>query len=381
MKKLVILLLAFVVYKNIIAQNVAINNDGSSADVSAALDIKSTDKGMLVPRMTTAQRTIIASPATGLLVFDNTVGSFWFYNGSGWTELTGGGGASVWAANGTNIYNTNTGNVGIGLNNPTYKLHISRPNPNIGFFDVAKNHFSGTVYGDSTDLIVNAYSKSILGSNTSGNLLLQLSSSGVGGIVAGNVGIGTNTPFEKLSLNGTLGLYNGSTRYGILSNSNGDLSINAKLGFLSPPIPAENLILQYTSTFGITSGKIGIGTNDPQAKLHIASNVMIGSGIPATGYALSVNGKIISQELKVQLNANWPDYVFQQHYQLIPLHDLKKFIAVNKHLPNIPPASEIEKNGLDVGDMQRRIIEKIEELTLYIFQLEEKIKILESKYK
>jgi trimeric autotransporter adhesin len=72
------------------AQSVAINTDGSLADASALLDVKSSSKGMLVPRMTTAQRTVIASPATSLLVFDTTTGTFWFYNGAVWVELTNG---------------------------------------------------------------------------------------------------------------------------------------------------------------------------------------------------------------------------------------------------------------------------------------------------
>ena len=67
---------------------VAINDDGANPDASAILDIKSTDKGMLIPRMTTAQRTAISSPATGLLVFDNETNSFWFYDGSTWGNLT-----------------------------------------------------------------------------------------------------------------------------------------------------------------------------------------------------------------------------------------------------------------------------------------------------
>ena len=73
------------------AQAVSINTDGSSPAASAILDVKSTDKGVLVPRMTSAQRTAIAAPATGLLVFDTTTGGFWFYNGTVWTNLSGGG--------------------------------------------------------------------------------------------------------------------------------------------------------------------------------------------------------------------------------------------------------------------------------------------------
>ncbi|MCP4440042.1 MAG: hypothetical protein GY810_13940 [Aureispira sp.] len=71
-------------------QGVGINTDNSNPDASAILDVKSIEKGILIPRMTTVQRTAILSPATGLLVFDNTSNSFWFYNGTTWTELGGG---------------------------------------------------------------------------------------------------------------------------------------------------------------------------------------------------------------------------------------------------------------------------------------------------
>ncbi|MCB0518445.1 MAG: tail fiber domain-containing protein [Lewinellaceae bacterium] len=71
-----------------IQQPLSVNSDGASPAASAILDVQATDKGMLVPRMTTAQRTAIASPATGLLVFDNSTGGFWFYNGTAWVELS-----------------------------------------------------------------------------------------------------------------------------------------------------------------------------------------------------------------------------------------------------------------------------------------------------
>ncbi|MBK9336155.1 MAG: hypothetical protein IPM98_06045 [Lewinellaceae bacterium] len=69
------------------AQAISINTDGSNPDPSAILDVKSSDKGVLVPRMSTAQRTGIGAPAAGLLVFDTGTGSFWLYNGAAWTNL------------------------------------------------------------------------------------------------------------------------------------------------------------------------------------------------------------------------------------------------------------------------------------------------------
>ncbi len=74
-------------------QNVSINNTGSMPDASAMLDVSATDKGILIPRMSSDERTAIANPAKGLLVFDNTFSQFWFYNGAEWLALTGGGAA------------------------------------------------------------------------------------------------------------------------------------------------------------------------------------------------------------------------------------------------------------------------------------------------
>lgn len=104
MKKLYLLslFLGLLLLSNIINAQVAINNDNSNPDPSAMLDVKSTDKGMLVPRMTTAQRTTISSPANGLLVFDSTTGSFWFYNSGAWQDLTGQN-PNPWIPSGNNI--------------------------------------------------------------------------------------------------------------------------------------------------------------------------------------------------------------------------------------------------------------------------------------
>ncbi len=78
---------------------------------------------------------------------------------------------------------------------------------------------------------------------------------------------------------------------------------------------------------------------------------------------------------------NIPDYVFQPEYKLMPIDELKTYVKVNSHLPNIPSAKEIEsKDGeVDLGEMNRLLLEKTEELTLYIFQLEERLKSLEEK--
>ncbi len=101
---------------------------------------------------------------------------------------------------------------------------------------------------------------------------------------------------------------------------------------------------------------------------------------PATGYALSVNGKIMCEELRVQLSETWPDYVFADNYKLKTIEELEEYIQQNKHLPGIPAAANIEKEGIAIGNMQKRMMEKIEELTLYIIQLQKEIEFLKTKY-
>ncbi|TSE06689.1 hypothetical protein [Aquimarina algiphila] len=108
----------------------------------------------------------------------------------------------------------------------------------------------------------------------------------------------------------------------------------------------------------ITDSKIGIG--------------MQASAIPV-GYKLAVAGKIISEEVKVELQSTWPDYVFKDNYDLPTLRQVENHIQEKGHLINVPSAEEIEKNGVYLGEMNARLLEKIEELTLYTIAQEKKI--------
>jgi hypothetical protein len=106
--------------------------------------------------------------------------------------------------------------------------------------------------------------------------------------------------------------------------------------------------------------------------------VSIGGGT-AAGYILTVDGKIMGEELKIQTSSAWPDYVFADDYNLKTIEEYEAAIKAENHLPGIPSAAEVESEGLMVGDMQKRQMEKIEELALYVIQLNKRLNEVEAE--
>ena len=128
----------------------------------------------------------------------------------------------------------------------------------------------------------------------------------------------------------------------------------------------------YVNSEGLTnSGSAafhGGGTN------YFAGNMGIGTQ-DTRGYKLAVSGNMIAESVKVQLRSAWPDYVFANDYTLPSLKETEKHIKEKGHLPGIPSAAEVKNNGIDLGEMNAKLLEKIEELTLHLIQ---KDKLIES---
>ncbi len=87
-------------------------------------------------------------------------------------------------------------------------------------------------------------------------------------------------------------------------------------------------------------------------------------------YKLAVDGTILAKEVQVKSDVTWPDYVFEDDYQLPKLNELESFIVSNKHLPNIPSKEKVAEEGFGLAEMQAKLLQKIEELTLYIIDLQ-----------
>ena len=174
-----------------LSAQVSINTDGTSPDSSAMLDVKSTTKGMLVPRLTSAQRTAVLNPAPGLLVYDTSTQSFWFFKSGGWTELVGGGGGGSASA----IHDAN---------NDTKVQTEKYPNEDRIRFDLGGTERM-VFYPNRLDLLHTNYNL-FVGNNT-----------GVGTTGTHNTGMGTNVLFSN-----TIGTENTGSGYGSLYYNTGD---------------------------------------------------------------------------------------------------------------------------------------------------------------
>lgn len=210
----------------------------------------------------------------------------------------------------------------------------------------------------------------------------------------GNIGVGTSNPTVKFEVSGTakatslqsesldvmgqISFKNlaGNTTKAITVSSSGVLS-SVELSTLQDNMgnhtATQNLNLNGKKLVGGTTGTGGIF-------VAANGNVRIGTGNMTPTKALEVNGTIRSKEVIVEI-ANWSDFVFNDDYQLMSLKETETFIKQNGHLPNVPSAAEVEKDGVQLGEMNAILLQKIEELTLYVIELEKKIEKLEGGVK
>jgi hypothetical protein len=217
-----------------------------------------------------------------------------------------------WTTSGTNIYNTNTGSVGIGTVNPITKLHVDN-----GAITVSGNN----PYGGP---------QIVLGPAPSNNNAWSIE------------------------------------------------SMTSGLNFWRPALNGQANFGNYFLFLKHSNGNVGIKTDNPTAGLTVNSNVLIGNpasvNLPA-GYKLYVETGILTEKVKVAVKntANWADYVFAKGYELKPLSEVETFINANKHLPGVPSAEEVVEEGIDMAGMDAKLLEKIEELTLYVIKMEKEI--------
>lgn len=343
---------------------------------------------------------------------------------------------------------TNSGNVGIGIANPSSKLTINGTTQTEGagagyrFNDRLDNNkgFQWYATGNSAHLFRHhAPNGNLLTINDAGNLGIGDDTPTLSGLVVDKVvgnahamfgsntaGVSIESSWPGLSLNG---YYSGGRRP-ISNGFVGGISMNPSTGTIS---------LYNTATSGVAGavvsgidrlyinnqGNVGIGMSNPTASLYVLRGtglngtaafegtqwvshfnysteentyirggkdnakvlindlgtngpVQVGPTATPAGFKMSVDGKLLCTELEVKVTP-WADYVFDKNYNLKSLEEVESFIEKNHHLPNIPKAKDIENQSLALGNMAKLQMEKIEELTLYVIEINKRLQKLEKE--
>jgi len=300
---------------------------------------------------------------TGGLIWDiqSTAGSSGYGQGKLAFNLESSGSA------GNKMVIQSNGNVGIGTTSPGSLLDLYHTGTGailrVGGYATGTSNDAGIDLYAVNGSSVPTYARIGLGVNTGsvGSETGYLDFSTINGgtlsekmriLANGNVGIGTTSPISTLYVKGA----------GYTSAPDGSY---APLIIEDPTGIAGHNIWAFTTRKGDnTLGIADLFNNKTRLFIDGSGNVGIGTINPDT--KLAVQGTIHSTEVKVDVNVPVPDYVFEPDYKLVNLNELKAFVDKNHHLPEIPSATEMAKNGLNLGDMDVKLLKKVEELTIYL---------------
>lgn len=161
--------------------------------------------------------------------------------------------------------------------------------------------------------------------------------------------------------------------------------------FLQPASAASDnaCLLMRDSTHFIqvdSTGCMTVRSKNGPSLAHLLLEGRVGINVPDVnrmplGYSLLVFGGIMTDKVTIKSYSQWHDYVFDSKYHLMPLPELKDFVAKHHHLPDVPPADDVIANGVEIGEMQGVLLKKIEELTLYTIQLQEQLEQVQKQLK
>ncbi len=267
------------------------------------------------------------------------------------------------------------GNIGIFQNEPVERFHVN------GNIRTDRDYIVRGRFGDTNR-------QAVFGTDGSGNHRMELRSGNNPYIdFANNAGETTEDYDARLILsnNDLLSLWGAGLRTDkdfVLRGRDGDTNRQGVFG--TDDANNHRIELRTGNTPYIDfSNNEGSTLEDFDARLVLEGNDLLalrGAGLAVNinrlpqGYRFAVNGRALATGMKIQAFNNWPDYVFEPDYKLSPLNELEVFIKKNKHLPNVPSAAQVAKDkGFDVATINKVLLEKVEELTLYTIAQEKKI--------
>ncbi len=258
--------------------------------------------------------------------------------------------------------------IGIGTNSPTSTLDVR------GNSSFSKDVHIGAV---SSKMVIGKADGASLGYGTS-YLAFNAQRFGAGG--ANPIWIAKSD-----------GAHNGgAVIYGDIFGSIRFSSIPFNSNSSSQQIVTDATIRDNTRLFIHRNGNVGVGMQNPETKLDVKGRFRVGvdnQNIKAISvvdsgnqdvFRVMGNGNIFATRIKVQVTP-FPDYVFSRTYNLMPLPALERYIQTNKHLPNMPTAETVEREGADLGEINRVLVEKVEELTLHLIAMDKRMKKLEEE--
>ncbi|NJM94311.1 MAG: shufflon system plasmid conjugative transfer pilus tip adhesin PilV [Cytophagales bacterium] len=352
-------------------------------------------------------------PTQGLRIM---VSGAWFrnYGSSGWYNETHGGGIymtdATWirtygnksfyhnvgimrtdgefhvGSDGNRFRVTQGGNVGIGTTSPSDRLHVVGNTQLIGRLAIGTTNPSELVeiYANSANTPAVLFHKGSTASykmGISGDGFKIAAMDGYGGHTGdfnnaantqilsltktGRIGIGTTAPSDKLEVVGTMQLSGSDElQYKLIGSSK---NVRLSLSGITPFVGTTT-----NTPFAIVTNR------ENRITVDSLGNVAVGTLTVPSGYLMAVNGKIKTKGVVVD-KSDWADFVFAPGYQLRPLEEVESFIAQHGHLPDVPSEKEVVEQGLDVSAMQSTLMQKVEELTLYLLEMKKEINTLKAE--
>ncbi len=248
------------------------------------------------------------------------------------------------------------GNTMLGIGSPLYKLHIKDP---LGGAAIGLER-GGKLW--RFDLQTNS-DRLFLGHSDNSSMVTFHKD--------GKMGIGTTSPNAKLEVHdGSIEINSSPFAHFKIIRDNG---ATASMGITS------NTKHAYLSSAGELKFLTDLENADISAKMFLTRSGSLGIGTTAPDAKLTVKGRIHAEEVKVDLNVPAPDYVFREGYDLKSLQEVEDYIKEHGHLPNIPSAKEMGEDGIELGAMDMKLLEKIEELVLYTLEQQAQIEELNQK--